>query len=174
MGALTWILPEGASKLETPDMDPKVNPAAPVIDDPDRRRTQKVTEKEAGEEAQDQDQEDERPEAEEEIEDQGQEEERPKEGEDKEEEEKMKMRTRTFKLLTPLKAKTAEEVTEATMQMILRLRADGYHVMWEEFTVTKVMNFLETSKGGQFFVAFICLVLLEMTTTRPTEDVKPL
>ena len=38
------------------------------------------------------------------------------------------METRSFRLVAPLVSKTSKETTRETMNMILRLRADGYHV----------------------------------------------
>ena len=131
----TWVLPEGATKLETPEMDPAVDPKAPHLEAPGKEQEEEEKEERPDGDLQ---KEDEGWEEEEESEerpkrssdpDAEMEEDPSKSGEEKaEEEEKRKMRTRTFKLLTPLKARTAEEVTKATMQMILRLRADGYHV----------------------------------------------
>ena len=48
--------------------------------------------------------------------------------EEKEEEERQRMKTRVFKMAVPLLSKKSAEVTKATMEFVLRLRADGYGV----------------------------------------------
>ena len=53
------------------------------------------------------------------------------EGEEKKEgesEEAKEFETRVFRLAAPMFSKKAKEVTRVTMDMLLRLRADGYHV----------------------------------------------
>ena len=48
--------------------------------------------------------------------------------EGKEEKEKEEFETRVFRLAAPMFSKKATEVTRAVMDMMLRLRADGYHI----------------------------------------------
>ncbi|CAL1174186.1 unnamed protein product [Cladocopium goreaui] len=54
---------------------------------------------------------------------------RAPEGEaERKEEEKEEFETRVFRLAAPMYSKKATEVTRAVMDMMLRLRADGYHI----------------------------------------------
>ena len=53
------------------------------------------------------------------------------------------METRTFRLVAPLVSKNSKETTRETMNMILRLRADGYHV-----------GSIHVDQGHEFYGAF--------------------
>ena len=50
------------------------------------------------------------------------------EGEEKKEEGPVEFETRTFRLDSPMFSKKAKEVVRVTMDMLLRLRADGFHI----------------------------------------------
>ena len=142
VAALTWKVPKGSDKLKEEEVG-ELEEGAPVIDDPDRRFRQPAEEaeeeveaiedergvEEEGREGEDQDEG--RDQVEVVAEDQpDQEEAEEQKDEEKEELERAKqeMETRVYRLVTPIFSKTSKDTTAATMDMILRLRADGYHI----------------------------------------------
>ena len=131
VGALIWTLPPGADKLETDEDEVELEEGAPVLEEEGEERQEVEDQKEEEDpvlqilEEENRQEEGEVQEAEDE--EKRKEKELRKKAEEAEAEGK-RMRTRVFKLLCPLTSKKSSEVTKATMDMILRLRCDGYHI----------------------------------------------
>ena len=146
MGVLTWTVPKD-SKLKEDEV-PELEPGAPNFDARGEEEALAIEDQheDPPQEVQgvfdDEEEEEKAPEGEDaEKAPEGEDAEKAPEGEDaqkapegegekkaEKEEERKEFETRTFRLASPMFSKKAKEVVRATMDMLLRLRADGFHI----------------------------------------------
>ena len=131
VGAFTWAVPRGSDKLKELEEEEEVE-GAPEIE-----------EGQQGDEVPGGDHEDQ--EQPEEIQEEGHEMDEEEENEDKkEEEERMKdFEVRVFRIVLPMTSKNSTEVMNTAIEMLLRLKVDGYDV-----------NRVHTDRGKEFMGAF--------------------
>ena len=128
VGTFTWAVPKGSEKLKEMEEEEEVEDA-PEIED-----GQQVDEALGGE-----GEEEDRPEEIQEEED-----EKISPEEQKEEEERNKeFDIRVFRMVLPMTSKNSKEVMNTAIEMLLRLRVDGYNV-----------NRIHTDRGKEFMGAF--------------------
>ena len=124
VGALTWAVPKESDKLKEPEVE------EPPEGAPEIEEVQEEQEEEGQEVIEDQEPEaDQLLEVLQEVNEEEAVEERPEEEEKEDEvEEKKEVEIRVFRLVAPMISKKSKVVTKHTMEMLLRLRADGFHV----------------------------------------------
>ena len=137
VGVLTWTVPKD-SKLKEDEV-PELEPGAPNFDAKGEEEALAIEDQheDPPQEVQgvfdDEEEEEKAPEGEDaEKAPEGEDAQKAPEGEGEKkaekEEERKEFETRTFRLASPMFSKKAKEVVRATMDMLLRLRADGFHI----------------------------------------------
>ena len=143
IGAFTWAVPKGCTKLEEKVVEAEEGDELMVLDLPEEEPKEEGAKRKRGrpkkEETVEEDDEDSGEEVklfESEAED---DKEKGEELEEDNKEEHKDFEVKVFRLVLPLPSKASSEVMKGVMEFILRLKMDGYHV-----------NQVHTDQGGEF------------------------